>query len=57
MGLPHFEAPVATKSCGTFFWFMYLWMAELHGVPVMLKQASTWSSSTSLRIISTVLGG
>src|SRR5216683_1971093 len=27
LGLPHFEAPVATNSIGTFFWFMYLSVA------------------------------
>ena len=36
MGLPHFEAPVATNSMGTFFWFMYLWIAVLVGVPSVL---------------------
>jgi len=25
----HFEAPVATWSCGTFFMFMYLWIARV----------------------------
>ena len=56
-GLPHLEAPVATNSCGTFFWFMYLWMAELLGVPSVWKTSRTLSSSTSLRTISTALGG
>ena len=36
LGLPHFEAPVATNSMGTFFWFMYLWIAVLVGVPSVL---------------------
>ena len=57
LGLPHFDAPVATKSCGTFFWFMYLWIAVLHAVPSVLWVHSTFSCSTSWRIISTVLGG
>ena len=33
LGSFHLVAPVATKSCGTFFSFMYLWMALLGGVP------------------------
>ena len=33
----HLLAPVATKSCGTFFAFMYLWIAVLGGVPSPLK--------------------
>ena len=57
LGLPHFEAPVATKSCGTFFWFMYLWIAVLHAVPSVLWVHSTLSCSTSWRMHSTVLGG
>ena len=57
LGLPHFEAPVATNSCGTFFWFMYLWIAVLDGVPSVLNRHSTLSCSTSWRTISTVLGG
>jgi len=53
----HLVAPVATKRCGTFCWFMYLWIALLGGVPSVWKSAATWSCSTSLRTISTVLGG
>ena len=56
-GWPHFEAPVATNSCGTFLPFMYLWIAVLGGVPSVWKTNSTLSSSTSLRTISTVFGG
>ena len=33
LGSPHLVAPVATKSCGTFFAFMYFWIAVLDGVP------------------------
>ena len=33
----HLVAPVATNSCGTFFWFMYFWIAVLVGVPSELK--------------------
>ena len=57
LGMPHFDAPVATKSCGTFFWFRYFCTTVLVGVPSSWKIAKTWSSSTSLRTISTVLGG
>ncbi len=57
LGSPHFDAPVATNSIGTFFWFMYLWIAVLHGVPSVLKVHSTLSCSTSWRMHSTVLGG
>ena len=53
----HLVAPVATKSCGTFFAFMYLWIAVLDGVPSVWNTNSTSSCSTSLRTISTVLGG
>ena len=56
-GLPHFDAPVARKMCGTFLAFMYLTIAELVGVPIVPTMASTWSSSTSLRVCSTVRGG
>jgi hypothetical protein len=56
-GSPHLEAPVATKSCGTSFAFMYFWMAELLGVPRALKSRKTSSLSTSLRACSTALGG
>ena len=37
-GSPHLVAPVATNSCGTFFSFMYLWIAEFGGVPSGLEQ-------------------
>ncbi len=57
VGSPHLVAPVATKSCGTFFSFMYFRMALLVGVPSGLKTNRTWSSSTSLRTISTAFGG
>ena len=50
-------APVATNSCGTFFEFMYFWIAEFGGVPSELKMNSTSSLSTSLRACSTVFGG
>jgi hypothetical protein len=53
----HFAAPVDTSSCGTFFWFRYLCTAELVGVPMEFTSARTWSSSISLRVCSTVLGG
>ena len=53
----HLVAPVATNSCGTFFEFMYFWIAELGGVPSELKMNSTSSLSTSLRACSTVFGG
>ena len=53
----HLVAPVATNSCGTFFEFMYLWIAEFGGVPSELKMNSTSSLSTSLRACSTVFGG
>ena len=53
----HLVAPVATKRCGTFSWFTYLWMALLVGVPSVWKTKATWSCSTSLRTISTVFGG
>ena len=53
----HLVAPVATNSCGTFFAFMYLWIAELGGVPSGWNISSTLTCSTSLRAISTVLGG
>ena len=56
-GSPHLVAPVATNSCGTFFSFMYLWIAVFGGVPSVLKTNSTSSCSTSLRTCSTVLGG
>src|SRR5215831_9240120 len=48
-------APVARSRCGTFFAFMYLWIAVLVGVPAVLNRNSTWSLSTSLRTCSTVL--
>ena len=35
LGSFHLTAPLATKSCGTFLVFMYLWIAELVGVPVL----------------------
>ncbi len=53
----HLVAPVATNSCGTFFWFMYFWIAEFGGVPSGLNMSSTSSLSTSLRACSTVFGG
>ena len=34
----HLVAPVATNSCGTFFVFMYFWIAEFGGVPSGLEQ-------------------
>jgi len=40
-------APVATNSCGTFFEFMYFWIAVFGGVPSGLKMKSTSSLSTS----------
>ena len=57
LGWPHLVAPVATKSCGTFFLFMYLCTAELVGVPRDWNMNSTFSLSTSLRNCSLVLGG
>src|SRR5262245_19148609 len=57
LGLPHFEAPVDTKRCGTFFWLTYLWIAVLVGVPRVLKRQSTFSCSMSWRVTSTDLGG
>ena len=53
----HLVAPVATNSCGTFFVFMYFWIAEFGGVPSGLKMKRTSSLSTSLRACSTVFGG
>ena len=53
----HLVAPVATCICGTFFMFMYLWIAVLDGVPRVWNTNSTSSCSTSLRAISTVFGG
>jgi hypothetical protein len=53
----HLVAPVATCSCGTLRVFMYLWIAVFDGVPRVWNRNSTWSCSTSLRAISTVLGG
>ena len=44
-GSPHFVAPVATKSCGTFFAFMYFWIAVLDGVP------SVWKSEQHLVLL------
>ena len=57
LGSPNLVAPEDTKSCGTFCWFMYFWIAVFPGVPSGWKMSSTWSCSTSLRAISTVLGG
>ena len=57
LGSFHLVAPVATNSCGTFFEFMYFWIAEFGGVPSELKMNSTSSLSTSLRACSTVFGG
>jgi hypothetical protein len=37
--------------------FRYFWTAALVAVPSEPDIASTWSSSTSLRVCSTVLGG
>jgi molybdopterin-biosynthesis enzyme MoeA-like protein len=48
---------VETNSCGTFFAFMYFWIAVLPGVPSELKISRTSSSSTSLRACSTVFAG
>ena len=48
---------MATNSCGTFLVFRYFWIAELGGVPSVWNTNRTLSSSTSLRTISTVLGG
>ena len=56
-GSPHLVAPVATKSCGTFFAFRYFWIAEFDGVPRLWKMSSTSSLSTSLRACSTAFGG
>ena len=53
----HLVAPVATNSCGTFFEFMYFWIAVFGGVPSGLKISNTSSLSTSLRACSTVFGG
>jgi hypothetical protein len=53
----HLVAPVATNICGTFFMFMYLWIAVLDGVPRVWNTNSTWSCSTSFLAISTVFGG
>ena len=50
-------APVARKSCGTFFALRYFWIAALVAVPSEPEIASTWSCSTSWRVCSTVLGG
>ncbi|MGY3462087.1 hypothetical protein ACVW1A_003629 [Bradyrhizobium sp. LB1.3] len=57
LGSFHFEAPLATNNCGTFFSFMYLRMAPLVEVPSEPKISSTPSLSTSLRACSTVFGG
>ena len=57
LGSFHLVAPVATNSCGTFFEFMYFWIAEFGGVPSGLKTNRTSSLSTSLRACSTVFGG
>jgi hypothetical protein len=56
-GLPNLVAPVATRSCGTFFMFMYFSIAEFDGVPSDWKISRTSSLSTSLRACSTALGG
>ncbi len=40
-GSSHLVAPVATNSCGTFFWFMYCQMALLVGVPSGLAISNT----------------
>ena len=53
----HLVAPVATNSCGTFFAFMYLWIAVFDGVPSGWNTSSTSSCSTRRRTISTVFGG
>jgi len=53
----HFVAPVATCICGTFFMFMYLWIAVFDGVPRVWNTNSTSSCSTSFLTISTVFGG
>ena len=55
-GSSHLVAPVATNSCGTFFEFMYFWIAEFGGVSE-LNISSTPSLSTSFRACSTVFGG
>jgi hypothetical protein len=34
----HLVAPVATKRCGTFAWFTYLWMAVLVGCAQGLEE-------------------
>ena len=53
----HFDAPLATKSCGTCLAFMYFSIAEFEGVPSELKIKRTASLSTSLRACSTAFGG
>ncbi len=50
-------APVDRNRCGTFLAFMYFWIAAFGAVPSWLNISSTPSDSTSLRVVSTVLGG
>src|ERR1700760_3062286 len=52
-GSPNFVAPEATNNCGTFFEFMYFWMAEFDSVPSdwkIKKNFDTTSSFHSLRV-------
>jgi len=53
----HLVAPVATNSCGTFFEFMYFWIAVLFAVPSELNTSKASSLSTSLRACSTLSAG
>ena len=50
-------APELTKSCGIPLAFRYFCTAPVVAVPSWLNISSTSSDSTSLRVISTVLGG
>jgi hypothetical protein len=41
LGLPHFDAPLASRMCGTFLAFMYFTIAVLVGVPMEPTMATT----------------
>ena len=51
------EVLLTFQIIGTPFWFRYLAIAELPGVPTTWNTANTSSLSTSLRTCSTVFGG
>jgi len=53
----HFDAALIRNSCGTFLALRYFCVAEFDAVPNGAKTNATCSSSTSLRVCSTVLGG